>query len=85
MTLTAKLNQKAKAILIRELGPVDYARFIQQSEEGTGDNTRDRHQWLGEENTRTIHEQAAQIAATGQLPRPAGAALLTPTDSNQLQ
>jgi hypothetical protein len=30
MTLTAELNQKAKAILIRELGPVDYSRFIQQ-------------------------------------------------------
>lgn len=36
MTLTAELNQKAKAILIRELGPVDYARFIQQYEEGFG-------------------------------------------------
>ena len=30
MTLTAQLNQKDKAILIRELGPVDYARFIQR-------------------------------------------------------
>lgn len=30
MTLTAKLNQKSKAILIRELGLVDYARLIQQ-------------------------------------------------------
>jgi hypothetical protein len=27
MTLTAGLNQKAKAILIRELGPLDYARL----------------------------------------------------------
>jgi len=44
MTLSAELNQKAKAILIRELGPVDYARFIQQYEEGTGDYTRDHHQ-----------------------------------------
>ena len=51
MTLNAELNQKAKAILIRELGPVDYARFIQQYEEGTGDYTRDRHQWLGEESS----------------------------------
>ena len=42
MALTAKLNQKAKAILIRELGPVDYARFIQQYEGGSGDYTRDR-------------------------------------------
>jgi hypothetical protein len=47
MTLTAELNQKAKAILIRELGPVDYTRFIQQYEEGLGNYTEDRHQWLG--------------------------------------
>ena len=40
MTLTAELNQKAKAILIREVGPVDYARFIQQYEGGSGDYTR---------------------------------------------
>jgi hypothetical protein len=44
MTLTAELNRKAKAILIRELGPVGYARFIQQYEEGSGNYTDDRHQ-----------------------------------------
>lgn len=80
MTLSAELNQKAKAILIRELGPVDYARFIQQYEEGTGDYTRDRHQWLGDESARAVHEQTAQLAAIGELPRPAGAKLLTPTN-----
>jgi len=73
MTLSAELNQKAKSILIRELGPVDYARFIQQYEEGTGDYTRDRHQWLGEESAWTLHEQAARFAANGELPRPVGA------------
>jgi len=78
MTLTAELNQKAKAILIRELGPVDYARFIQQYEEGTGNYTQDRHQWLGEESARTLHEQATQLATTDELPRPSGAKLLTP-------
>jgi len=80
MTLTAELNQKAKAILIRELGPVDYARFIQKYEEGTGDYTADRHQWLGEESVRTHHEQASHLADTGELPRPAGAKLLGPLD-----
>jgi hypothetical protein len=78
MTHTAELNQKAKAILIRELGPVDYARFIQQYEEGTGNYTRDRHQWLGEENAETLHEQATQLATNGELPRPAGTKLLSP-------
>ena len=75
MTLTAELNQKAKAILIRELGPVDYARFIQQYEEGLGNYTEDRHQWLGEQRARTLNEQATQLAANGELPRPAGAKL----------
>jgi hypothetical protein len=78
MTLTSELNEKAKAILIRELGPVDDARFIQQYEEGSGNYTRDLHQWPDEESARTLHDQAAQLAATGELPRPAGAKLLTP-------
>ena len=75
MTLTAALNQKAKAILIRELGPVDYARFFQQYKEGFGNYTADRHQWLGEESARTLHEQATQLAANGELPRPVGTKL----------
>jgi hypothetical protein len=80
MTLSAELNQKAKAILIRELGPVDYARFIQQYEEGTGDYTRDRHQWLGDESARSIHEHAARLAANGELPRPPGAKTIFTND-----
>ena len=80
MTLTAELNQKAKAILIRELGPVDYARFIQQYQEGTGDYTRDRHLLLSDENARTLHEQAAHLAANGELPRPAAAKQLSTND-----
>jgi hypothetical protein len=78
MTLSAELSQKAKAILIPELGPVDYARFTQRYEKGTGNYTRDRHQWLGEENAETLHEQATQLATNEELPRPAGAKLLTP-------
>ena len=80
MTLTAELNQKAKAILIRELGPVDYARFFQQYEQGSGNYTTDRHLWLGEEGARTLHEQAFQLAANGELPRPIGAKLLSSDD-----
>jgi hypothetical protein len=75
MTLTAELNQKANAILIRELGPVDYARFFQQYEEGLGNYTEDRNQWLGEESAWALHEQATQLAANGELPRPVGAKL----------
>ncbi len=80
MTLSAEFNQKAKAILMRELGPVDYARFIQQYQEGTGDFTRDRHLLLGEESARTLHEQAARLAANGELSRPASAKQLSTGD-----
>ena len=80
MTLTAELNQKAKTILIRELGPVGYARFIQQYEEGSGNYTTDRHQWLGEECARTLHTQASRLAANSELPRPIGAKLFSATD-----
>lgn len=80
MTPTAELNQKAKAILFRELGPVDYARFFQQYEEGLGNYTEDRHQWLGEQSARSLHEEASNLAANGELPRPANAKLLNSDD-----
>ncbi len=57
---------------------MDYTRFIQQYEEGTSNYTRDRHQWLNEENAQYLHEQATELATTGKLLRPAGAKLLTP-------
>jgi len=76
MTLTAELNQKAKALLISGLGPVGYARFIQQYEEGSGDYTRDRHEWLGDASARALHDEASKLAATGELPRPTGASML---------
>ncbi len=80
MTLTAELNPKAKAILIRELGPVDYPQFIQQYEEGSGNYTADRHQWLGEERAAILHRETSQLAANGELPRPTGAKLFGATD-----
>ena len=80
MTPNAELNQKAKAILIRELGPVDYARFLQQYGEGTGDYTRDRHQWLRKETSSALHSQATLLAANGALPRPKGAKTLSKED-----
>ena len=47
MQLTpVELRDRAYAALLRELGPVDFARFIQQFERGQGDYTRDRGQWL---------------------------------------
>ena len=64
-TLTAELNQKAKAILIRELGPVGYARFIYQYEQGSVNYTTERHQWLSGESAPSLHEEASQLTADG--------------------
>ena len=69
MTLPAALNQKAKAILLREFGPLDFARFFQQYETGTGDYTADRHAWLGQPTVSELQAEATQLAAAGLRPR----------------
>jgi hypothetical protein len=42
----AQLRERGYAALLRELGPLDFIRFLQQFEPGQGDYTRDRGQWL---------------------------------------
>jgi hypothetical protein len=42
----AQLRERGYAALLRELGPIDFIRFLQQFEPGQGDYTRDRGQWL---------------------------------------
>lgn len=42
----AQLRERGYAALLRELGPVDFIRFMQQFEPGLGDYTTDRAQWL---------------------------------------
>lgn len=41
-----QLRDRAYQALLRELGPVDFIRFLQQFESGQGDYTRERAQWL---------------------------------------
>lgn len=41
-----QIHQAGLAVLSRELGPVGLIRFLQQYELGTGDYTKERHQWL---------------------------------------
>ena len=41
-----QLRDRGYGALLRELGPVDFVRFLQQFEPGQGDYTRDRHEWL---------------------------------------
>ncbi len=73
--LPAELNQKAKSILLRELGPVDYARFFQQYEKGIGNYTNDREHWLGTDSVEAIHAETMNLLAIGKLPRPQAAKL----------
>ncbi len=53
----AQLRDRGYAALLRELGPVDFIRFLQQFEPGQGDYTRDRGQWLD----RLTPEQINQV------------------------
>jgi len=41
-----ELNDLAMDALLKALGPVDMIRFLRQFEHGSGDYTKDRHQWL---------------------------------------
>jgi len=44
----AQLRDRGYQALLRELGPVDFVRFVQQFEPGNGDYTHDRQRWLGQ-------------------------------------
>jgi hypothetical protein len=43
--------------LARELGPVDMIRFLQRYETGEGDYSKDRQQWLGDQDVKAIAEE----------------------------
>lgn len=43
--------------LMRQLGPVGMARFLQQFETGQGDYTAERHQWLRNADVPGLAEQ----------------------------
>lgn len=53
-----QVRRRGIEALVRELGPLGMVRFLQQFETGQGDYTRERHQWLGEPDVRSL---AAQI------------------------
>lgn len=44
-------------ILFQHLGPIGMVRFLQQSETGWGDYTKERYDWLGQDSVRTIAEK----------------------------
>jgi hypothetical protein len=43
--------------LAQRLGPVGMIRFLQQFETGSGDYSMDRHNWLDQEDVRTVAEK----------------------------
>ncbi len=52
-------------VLVQGLGTVGMVRFLQQSEMGWGDYTKERHQWLGNP---TLEEIRADILRLKQDP-----------------
>lgn len=77
MTALAEINHKAHAVLRRELGPADYARFLQQFDTGHGDYTAG-HQQLPEENAHAVHLRTLEAKAKGLLTVPPHAKVITP-------
>lgn len=49
-----EIRRRGFQALVRELGPVGMARFLQQFESGHGDYTSDRNSWLGDEDVKTV-------------------------------
>lgn len=55
-----EIRRNGLEALAQALGPVGMVRFLQQFETGRGDYTNERHQWLAQNNVRTIAEQMRQ-------------------------
>ena len=48
MKTISEVRKEGSQVLTKSLGPVDLARFIQSFETGSGDYTKERHEWLPE-------------------------------------
>lgn len=46
MKTISEVRKEGIQALTKTLGPVDMARFIQSFETGSGDYTKERHEWL---------------------------------------
>ncbi len=53
-----EIRRRGLEALVRELGPLGMARFLQQFESGRGDYTAERDQWLGDDD---VEKLAAKI------------------------
>ncbi len=52
-----QIRENGLKALERELGTVGMVRFIQQFENGVGDYTKERRQWLGNPSVRSLVEK----------------------------
>ena len=52
--------------LLRDLGPVNMVRFLQQFETGRGDYTVERHQWLDQYTVEEIVQEIQKRRGIGQ-------------------
>lgn len=55
-----QLRRKGLEALREALGVVGMVRFLQQFDQGSGDYTRDRHQWLEDVTVADVMEQIRQ-------------------------
>ena len=49
-----EIRRKGLEALVRELGPLGMARFLQQFESGHGDYTAERELWLGDDDVKGL-------------------------------
>lgn len=59
MTLN-EIQQAGLAALSRELGPVDFVRFLQMFERGYGDYSQERSGWLEEQSIDDIAKRITE-------------------------
>jgi hypothetical protein len=60
MMTPVELNRKAFKVLVDALGYDDAIRFIRQFDNGSGDYTKERHQWLDKFTIEDIWTQIQQ-------------------------
>ena len=56
-----QIRQLGLEVLSHELGPVAMIRFLQQYETGTGDYSKERHQWLDKITIDDIAEKTRRL------------------------
>jgi hypothetical protein len=58
-----QIREAGMKVLSRELGVVGMIRFMQQFELGTGDYSKDRHQWLDQYSVDDIAQMVCEKKA----------------------